>query len=735
MSRGWIGLVLVVGGALWWFARERDARGTPESGRDATALQTTSPDEGPGFAPARVGETGEREAAGGEDAADPAEYRRPPTPLAPGPGQALLRVRAVAFEGGAPLGGVSLGLSALVAEENWKVWRSSIQSDPARGLEADTLHTQQDGRAEFLVETGFEYVLHGRGPDGVAAPAKLELGSFSPGETREVTLALRTRWTRSWVGSVLDAADDRPIVGARVRAGYSALDPLTDLVGIAEGRSDAAGRVRLLLPEFDAPLVVVESPGYATGGVRVASSSEEEPQEILLSRHAALTVRVLTEAGAPLDDVELRVRQPRWQRFEGASGQDFVWSRPSDDQGLATLEELPSGKRLWITLVQNEQVIAHQFEGEEALELDPGEQRRIEWRLPAPAAVRGTLRNSSGEPLAGVELVLTQSEHPLQIHPELREHWIPRRLVSFLPVLARTSTDASGAFALRDLPPGCFELGPAEGDRSLPQVAFPLLLEAGETENLELVLDRDLWISGVVLDPDGRPASLAEVSAANEQRAFRPVGASYLSDEDGAFRLGPLVSGAYRVTARGEEDPFLAESLPLTVTSGTEDVVLTLRRGGALTFSFRGVPETLAPEVLVRREVPGSEFLEDPAHLVPGTYSIYAWTRTGLAAFVTGFAVAAGRENVVELALQPGARVSFPEIESEDGPDHFRYTLDGMPLPEWYCLLPECEDGLWCPPGRLLIECFAWRDDGTSELVATCEREVASGQDWVVDLE
>ena len=740
MLRWWVGCAVAACGVAAWLllrgGRARDTAGTVERGATAVAATVA-----PGAALAEAVSVEPR--AEFADALEPAvvelevDAEEPPTPAAPGPGQALLRVRAVALESGAPLACVRLGLGALDPEDEEHEWHSSRQGDPSRGLENDELLTRNDGCGEFIVETGFGYVLYGLGRNGLAAHTELELGSHAPGEEREVTLALRTRWTQAWVGRVVDGASVLPRVGARVRAGYTEEDPLSDFTASAESRTDSDGRVRLLLPDFDPPIVLAELAGYASGGARVHSkeASEEAPHEFRLHRLAALSVSVLAADGEPCAGVQLDVRQPRWQRIEDAHGKDLVWSLPTDDQGLVTVDGLPSGNRLWVTLARNGQVLARTFDGEETLELGPDEHRRIEWRLPAPAAVRGLLMTSRGEPLAGVKLVLTAANYPFEfLDAELLQHWMPSRSFVLEPRIARTTTDATGAFAFEDLPPGSFELGPAEDEEDLPFVAHPVLLEAGETESLTLTLDRGLWIAGVVLDPDAKPAGFVQVTCASEARAFSKVGASYYSDDDGSFWLGPLVAGEYRVIADDREREFVAASLPLTLAAGTENVVLNLQRGGTLVFEFSGVPEDIEPRVLVRLEAPGSEFSESTAHLAPGTYSLYAWTDAGLVAFVTGFPIEPGRAHVAQLALQPGAHISIAEVESDDGPDQFEFSLDGMPLPSRHWIL-DAGPGLRAPPGRLRIDGLVWRRDGTLETIATRERDLTTAEPWVVDFE
>src|SRR5262245_53743266 len=172
-------------------------------------------------APLAAAPTPARELVPQEERA-PAVDADPPTPERPGPGQALLRVQAVALETGKPLAGIELGLRPAegVTEEeaDEHPWFCSTQSDPSRGLENVTVVTNAQGRGEFLVEAGFAYALHGSGPDGLADEGELELGAFEAGTEREVRLGLPTAWTLEWHGRIVDEASERAPAGIEVVA-------------------------------------------------------------------------------------------------------------------------------------------------------------------------------------------------------------------------------------------------------------------------------------------------------------------------------------------------------------------------------------------------------------------------------------------------------------------------------------------------------------------------------------
>ena len=141
---------------------------------------------------------------------------------------------------------------------------------------------------------------------------------------------------------------------------------------------------------------------------------------------------------------------------------------------------------------------------------------------PLLAAVRGQVLAKSGAPLAAASVNL--------VHGEAR---------------SSTVTDEQGAFALRELPAGSYELEvSAEGFTARRQ---SLSLQAGATEELRLELEPELpigQIRGSVRRFDGRPI------AANI--ALRELNLTQRCREDGTFELD-VPPGEYTVvvTAKG----------------------------------------------------------------------------------------------------------------------------------------------------------------------------------------
>ncbi len=184
--------------------------------------------------------------------------------------------------------------------------------------------------------------------------------------------------------------------------------------------------------------------------------------------------------------------------------------------------------------------------------------------------IRGTVRDENG-PVAGVRVSATRpmpgetlSELPCPATPGVEDDPSRRgmRLPDCLeeagaqvlelvsaregeaPVYAETVTAADGSFVLDGLPEGDFTLWAlgARGAELRPGV------KAGAQE-VELVLNEGITLTGIVQDQDEQPLPGVELTILHEQhtRFF-----DTRSGGDGRFRIGPLPKGRYGLVAASE---------------------------------------------------------------------------------------------------------------------------------------------------------------------------------------
>jgi carboxypeptidase family protein len=142
---------------------------------------------------------------------------------------------------------------------------------------------------------------------------------------------------------------------------------------------------------------------------------------------------------------------------------------------------------------------------------------------------------------------------------------------------ATTVTDASGAFAFANLPPGPVSIGvdkstylntryPQAG-RTIRSMSKPMLLADGQAlEGVTIPMFHGAAISGRVVDANGDPVDFATVSALRVPapgRVGRPMmRAGTSTDDRGEFRLGRLDSGTYILQATARRGPNLDDTMP-----------------------------------------------------------------------------------------------------------------------------------------------------------------------------
>jgi hypothetical protein len=261
--------------------------------------------------------------------------------------------------------------------------------------------------------------------------------------------------------------------------------------------------------------------------------------------------------------------------------------------------------------------------------------------------------------------------------------------------------DESDEFEFTDVPPGSWLVGPAAvrgqaaawQDGLIAPWAQPVEVREVDTElRVDVLLTRDLTIRGRVEDPDGNPVERRIVRGVSESRATVIAN----SASDGSFVLGPLVPGAYRVSAMAFAAPPVLEvtdSREYVVEAGSRDVVLRLQRGCSLagrvvdaeSGALVAAQLTLVPEpgqdgVPFSTMLPNSDALK--GFLVPGlppaTYSLAARTPSGRVGFLRRITLAAGEQRSdVEIRVVQGATVNV--FYDGSGPaGQFQARFDGV---------------------------------------------------------
>ncbi|WP_415916019.1 carboxypeptidase regulatory-like domain-containing protein [Speluncibacter jeojiensis] len=131
-------------------------------------------------------------------------------------------------------------------------------------------------------------------------------------------------------------------------------------------------------------------------------------------------------------------------------------------------------------------------------------------------------------------------------------------------VVARTETDAAGAFAIHGLPPGQVVVTAAAAAHQPESQVIEIVHGA---ENVaDIVLAAVGRVEGVVTGPGGAPFAQATVTALDPSGA---VVARSATDADGRYRLGGLADGHYTVVTTAYEP----SALQVGVLGGQANVI------------------------------------------------------------------------------------------------------------------------------------------------------------------
>jgi len=182
-----------------------------------------------------------------------------------------------------------------------------------------------------------------------------------------------------------------------------------------------------------------------------------------------------------------------------------------------------------------------------------------------------------------------------------------------------------------------------------------------------LLVHRGIWITGVVVDPDGGPVDSVNISASTAGESTLQTDGQ--SNSEGLFSLGPLAPGSYRLSINFVRAPGLAAPEPRFVDAGARDVRLELVGGGS--FSVQLVDGLTGAKVNGRVSIAeGGGFARSAAGgsahkaktfngLLPGRYSIVGLTDDGRLGSAPSLDLKGGDElGPIEVPLYQGGELS-----------------------------------------------------------------------------
>ncbi|WP_224364578.1 carboxypeptidase regulatory-like domain-containing protein [Hyalangium versicolor] len=388
----------------------------------------------------------------------------------------------------------------------------TLYGSPAeRGLLAEApaeerINASSNPRGDFRVEglTPGDYQLEARAPGYTRAILRrVKVPSASP-------LMVELQAAGVIEGFVVDA-QGQPAAGAEVLVSGRVPEVTTTGSGggfsveVEAGSHTVSARRGNEAGALDKPLVI--SPGKTVREVRIQ-----------LGQSAVLRGKVLARGtGSPVPGARVDVSP------YGSSGD--CGRAVTDDAGLFSVEGLAPGSYDLVVSASGFATLSRR-----ALTVSSGDQFPVELQLAGTGAVEGSVRDSTGQPVARAQVV-SNSRWGDAIDSEAR-------------------TDAEGHYRLEELPAGSLSItvrreGDSLGKSQLVEVV------GGDTAQLDFSLEDTGTVEGVVRTGQGSlPEEALVVLAYPRNKGFLPTDFRPVEvDATGAFRM-TLQPGSYELRAR-----------------------------------------------------------------------------------------------------------------------------------------------------------------------------------------
>ena len=390
-------------------------------------------------------------------------------------------------------------------------------------------------------------------------------------------------------GRVLIHNSRIPIHGAHVAA-YTSY--ISDSHPINIATTDMSGRFSFC--DWTAiPLFIRVTPiGFEERIFRYSSEHSSQSEEITVQvrPEAIVSGSIRNSNGLPIPHLLIHVTRCGQIGTSATSGIPTQWTSETNDNGEFRIEHL------WPDVALSLQVNSEKFRcilsGEltplytVSFILKPKEDLHFDILLPHGSTIIGKVTDEHFSPLRRAKVCLTV--RPLA----------PTSKATFSGLLATTITDSNGNYRIEYAPGGRWHIGvtdyygnysdgkPNHEKISISSVPIAVASDS-DIVRKDLVVYRDLWISGYVFDYLGQRVTSASVECV-------PVFVEDVSEPlccttglYGRFRIGPLVPGNYSVIARPDLDARHRASCSKAVSAVAGDIELNIRLRKRLSATYR----------------------------------------------------------------------------------------------------------------------------------------------------
>jgi hypothetical protein len=556
----------------------------------------------------------------------------------------------------------------------------------SRGKPYDKLHTDDKGLVEIEMPPDVPTRVSAYGSDHNAGSDDAKIPPLKAGDVRAVTLEIPTGDDMPFWMKLVDDPSGAPVTGANIT---------TDKGGASNTKSDADGLAFVQSRSWSPGLLGVQAEGYAETWLKPEPGHAQSDAALVVKLAKCATVRlhVIDAADHAIANAKIDLMTEGYNlgRSGGGGSLDLIgkadphWHGTTDESGEATITCVPARVAIQAGITSPKS-----WHPADKLVFEPGETRRIEWKLSNGCDVHG--------------LVLDQTNAPVT----KREMWM-RKATRKTPVYLDSSstnetlkavTDDQGRFRFTDVGAGTWWLGPS-APKSLAKVvaddvaAFAQIVEIVEGASdldVDVHVDRGLLIRGQVLDPKGAPVRSAYVRG-YELSGKIGVSANFSGNES-VFSVGPLMKGRYLLVAHGLGGD--ADSDPVEVDAGAQDVTLRLKTGASISGTVvNPAGEHVEAQMWMKMRgsatfgVHGVSCNAQGAFqiegLPAGTFDVAATDSDGATGLLEGVVVETGEsKSGLTIRLAPGGHVRV----RHEGPDRFAnievlshgvlVTLDGV---------------------------------------------------------
>lgn len=480
------------------------------------------------------------------------------------------------------------GVEVYVRSYRWYDYQEEHEQALEREDDFEDLVSLSDewGRSTFRIPVGFPIIVgtvdHWEEPE-------TEMSALAHGEQREVTIELRVGLDIHLIGQVVDAAAGTPIPYASVRfqrhnttwveTGWdlsdeqeSVFEALGEVSADSEGEFD--DRFDVSRPPWQQPIGIVDAPGFGPTFFQPEVNPEDPHRALMieLKRESRLHGTLGLGGGTPGGSYSIRVAAKMVvvgteEHPDGPSTVVPSWPARVENDGSWVLDGLPPECALMVEVLgPGNEVLRRRTD----IVLDPGEDRELVGLLPVGASVHGraTLA-ASGQPLKGLLIWMLPESDDYQ-RGFMNRHWRPTAIAT---------TDSEGNFAIENVTPGRWLLGPAPefspSDRSVAPLAEIVEVVDGESDIRVMIEGHQLYIRGTVRGPSGKLAERFGIVGWSPELFF----VTTRGQSDGSFSLGPLTPGEYSLGAYHFTQ---ADSPRVRAEAGSEGIVLELAPGASL---------------------------------------------------------------------------------------------------------------------------------------------------------